>query len=136
MKRANSSSSMHASTSHLVQACPPASTTSTSVVVPPTSSWRSNLWRESFSSRLPNIARRWTVPRSCGTWLNVAECQLSVLARQCLDQRIDSIDQLEQLLAAWGRNRKGAPIRWQFTTADARIKLRRLYPIISNETVH
>jgi len=71
-----------------------------------------------------------------GSWLNVAECQLSVLARQCLDQRIDSIDQLEQLLAAWGRNRKGAPIRWQFTTADARIKLRRLYPIISNETVH
>ena len=71
-----------------------------------------------------------------GSWLNVAECQLSVLARQCLDQRIDSIDQLEQLLAAWGRNRKGASVRWQFTTADARIKLRRLYPIISNETVH
>ena len=71
-----------------------------------------------------------------GSWLNVAECQLSVLARQCLDQRIDSIDQLEQLLAAWGRNRKGAPVRWQFTTSDARIKLRRLYPIISNETVH
>jgi hypothetical protein len=54
-----------------------------------------------------------------GSWLNVAECQLSVLARQCLNQRIGSIDQLEQLLAAWGRNRKGAPVRWQFTTADA-----------------
>jgi len=71
-----------------------------------------------------------------GSWLNVAECQLSVLARQCLDQRIGSIDELERLLAAWGRNRKGAPVRWQFTTADARIKLRRLYPIISNETEH
>jgi hypothetical protein len=71
-----------------------------------------------------------------GSWLNLAECQLSVLARQCLDRRIDSIDELERLLAAWGRNRKGAPVRWQFTTANARIKLRRLYPIISNETVH
>jgi hypothetical protein len=71
-----------------------------------------------------------------GSWLNVAECQLSVLARQCLDRRIESIDELERLLAAWGRNRKGAPVCWQFTTADARIKLRRLYPIISNETKH
>ena len=71
-----------------------------------------------------------------GSWLNLAECQLSVLVRQCLDRRIDSIDELERLLAAWGRNRKGAPVRWQFTTANARIKLRRLYPIISNETVH
>lgn len=71
-----------------------------------------------------------------GSWLNVAECQLSVLARQCLDQRIDSIDQLERLLAAWGRDRKGGPVRWQFTTADARIRLRRLYPITSNETEH
>lgn len=71
-----------------------------------------------------------------GSWLNVAECQLSVLSRQCLDRRIESIDELEELLAAWGRNRKGAPVRWQFTTANARIKLRRLYPIISNGTVH
>jgi hypothetical protein len=69
-----------------------------------------------------------------GSWLNVAECQLSVLVRQFLDERIGSIDELEQLLAAWGRSRKGVPVRWQFTTADARIKLRRLYPIISNGT--
>jgi hypothetical protein len=69
-----------------------------------------------------------------GSWLNIAECQLSVLVRQCLDQRIGTIDELGQLLAAWGRNRKGAPVRWQFSTDDARIKLRRLYPIISNET--
>lgn len=71
-----------------------------------------------------------------GSWLNIAECQLSVLARQCLHQRVESIDELEQLVTAWGRNRKGAPVRWQFTTANARIKLRRLYPIISNETEH
>lgn len=71
-----------------------------------------------------------------GSWLNVAECQLSVLARQCLDRRIGSIDELGDHLAAWGRNRKGATVRWQFTTADARTKLRRLYPISSKETKH
>jgi hypothetical protein len=71
-----------------------------------------------------------------GSWLNVAECQLSVVGRQCLDQRIGSIDELEKILAAWGRHRKGACVNWQFTTADARIKLRRLYPIISNATEH
>lgn len=71
-----------------------------------------------------------------GSWLNVAECQLSVVGRQCLDQRIGSIDELEKALAAWGRNRKGHRVNWQFTTADARIKLRRLYPISSNETLH
>jgi hypothetical protein len=61
-----------------------------------------------------------------GSWLNVAECQLSVVGRQCLDQRIGSIDELEKALAAWGRKRKGHRVNWQFTTADARIKLRRL----------
>ncbi len=71
-----------------------------------------------------------------GSWLNVAECQLSIVARQCLDQRIESIDQLEKVLATWGRNRKRSRVNWQFTTADARIKLRRLYPIISKETKH
>lgn len=71
-----------------------------------------------------------------GSWLNIAECQLSVLGRQCLDRRIGSIDELQKLTAAWGRERKGNCINWQFTTAGARIKLRRLYPIISNETQH
>ena len=71
-----------------------------------------------------------------GSWLNVAECQLSVLSRQCLDQRIGSLQQLHRLLRGWARNRGTSRVRWQFTTADARIKLRRLYPIISNETRH
>jgi hypothetical protein len=71
-----------------------------------------------------------------GSWLNIAECQLSVLARQCLDQRIGSLAQLGRILGAWGRQRRGVPVRWQFTTAKARIKLRRLYPIMSNETEH
>lgn len=71
-----------------------------------------------------------------GSWLNVAECQLSIVGRQCLDQRIGSIAELEKLLSAWGRTRKGHRINWQFTAADARIKLRRLYPIISTATKH
>jgi hypothetical protein len=71
-----------------------------------------------------------------GSWLNVAECQLSVLGRQCLDQRIGSIDELRRLLTIWARDRKTSAVRWQFTTDNARIKLRRLYPIMSNETGH
>jgi hypothetical protein len=65
-----------------------------------------------------------------GSWLNVAEIELSVLARQCLDRRIDSADQLRREVAAWQeqRNERGAEVHWRFTTADARIKLHRLYP--------
>ena len=63
-----------------------------------------------------------------GSWLNVAEIQLSVLARQCLDQRIASRVELAALLNAWSARRKNRPVVWRFTTADARIKLRRLYP--------
>ncbi len=92
-------------------------------------------YRAEEARRLTNRFEMHHTPKH-GSWLNIAECQLSVLVRQCLDQRIGTIDDLEQLLAAWGRNRKGAPVRWQFTTADARIKLRRLYPVISNETEH
>jgi hypothetical protein len=63
-----------------------------------------------------------------GSWLNVAEIQLSVLARQALDQRIASPDQLRAIIHAWHAARSPAPVRWRFTTVDARIKLRRLYP--------
>jgi hypothetical protein len=65
-----------------------------------------------------------------GSWLNMAEIELSVLARQCLDRRIESKEELQREVAAWEdeRNGQGVVIRWQFTTADARIKLRRLYP--------
>ena len=65
-----------------------------------------------------------------GSWLNMAEIELSVLARQCLDRRIESKEELKRGVAAWEdeRNGRGVVIRWQFTTADARIKLRRLYP--------
>jgi hypothetical protein len=67
-----------------------------------------------------------------GSWLNMAEIELSVLARQCLGRRIETREELEREVAAWEeeRNERGVVIRWQFTTDDARIKLRRLYPTL------
>jgi transposase len=65
-----------------------------------------------------------------GSWLNMAEIELSVLSRQCLNRRIPDKGTLQQETAAWAttRNTKGATVNWRFTTADARIKLKRLYP--------
>jgi transposase len=67
-----------------------------------------------------------------GSWLNMAEIELSVLARQCLDRRIESRELLRREVEAWEleRNEQQVEIKWQFTTADARIKLHRLYPVI------
>ena len=67
------------------------------------------------------------------SWLNMAECELSVLSRQCLDQRIDSSARLIEEVAAWEhqRNAQQVHIDWRFTTADARTKLQRLYPVLS-----
>jgi hypothetical protein len=67
-----------------------------------------------------------------GSWLNMAEIELAVLARQCLDRRIETREELEREVVAWEeeRNERGVEVRWRFTTADARIKLRRLYPTI------
>jgi len=69
-----------------------------------------------------------------GSWLNVAEIELSVLSRQCLDRRIESTDELWKELEAWEveRNDRQVGVNWRFTTADARIKLKRLYPAIQN----
>jgi DDE superfamily endonuclease len=65
-----------------------------------------------------------------GSWLNVAEIELSVLSRQCLDRRIETAEELRREVAAWEepRNDRAAEVQWRFTTADARIKLRHLYP--------
>ena len=67
-----------------------------------------------------------------GSWLNMAEIELSVLARQCLDRRLPDAPTLEAEVAAWvaQRNAAAATIHWQFTTADARVKLKHLYPSI------
>jgi hypothetical protein len=65
-----------------------------------------------------------------GSWLNMAELDLSVLERQCLRQRVADRDALERAVTVWAdrRNAAVASIQWQFTTDDARTKLRRLYP--------
>ena len=65
-----------------------------------------------------------------GSWLNMAETELSVLSRQCLDRRIESKEIMAEEIATWEKNRNEActRINWRFTTTDARIKLKRLYP--------
>jgi len=65
-----------------------------------------------------------------GSWLNIAEIELSVLKRQCLSERIPDIDKMREKTKAWNteRNTKQTKVDWQFTTDDARIKLKRLYP--------
>jgi hypothetical protein len=65
-----------------------------------------------------------------GSWLNIAEIELSVLQRQCLAERIENAEVLDAQVRAWNaeRNNRQTPVDWQFTTADARIKLKRLYP--------
>lgn len=65
-----------------------------------------------------------------GSWLNMAEIELSVLSRQCLDRRIADQPTLIEEVAAWEaeRNARQATVRWRFTSADARIKLTKLYP--------
>ncbi len=65
-----------------------------------------------------------------GSWLNVAEIELSVLARQCLDRRIGGAAELRREVAAWeaDRNADKSRVVWRFTTADARVVLRHLYP--------
>lgn len=68
-----------------------------------------------------------------GSWLNMAEIELSALSRMCLNQRIPSKAQLGSEIAAWEaeRNAKSRTVEWRFTTEDARIKLKKLYPTIS-----
>ena len=65
-----------------------------------------------------------------GSWLNIAEIELSVLSRQCLDRRVPDAATLVREVAAWQERRNAAAcaVDWRFTTADARIKLKRLYP--------
>jgi hypothetical protein len=67
-----------------------------------------------------------------GSWLNMAEIEFSVLNRQCLDRFISDKATLAEEALAWEvrRNDKGATVNWRFTTSDARVKLKRLYPSI------
>lgn len=65
-----------------------------------------------------------------GSWLNMAEIEINVLIGQCLKRRIDNIQEMTRQCSAWQehRNNMNCKINWQFTTADARVKLKRLYP--------
>ena len=67
-----------------------------------------------------------------GSWLNMAEIELSVLARQCLAERLENQEKLARAVAAWQQTRNADAVRidWRFTTADARIKLKHLYPTV------
>jgi transposase len=67
-----------------------------------------------------------------GSWLNMAEIEFSHLSRQCLDRRIESREILQQEVTAWmiSRNQQKASMTWRFTVEDARIKLKRLYPLV------
>jgi len=69
-----------------------------------------------------------------GSWLNMAEIELSVLTGQCLNRRIDNIEEVRREAVAWQkhRNNKNSTVNWQFTLDDARIKLYRLYPSFDN----
>ena len=71
-----------------------------------------------------------------GSWLNIAECELSSLGRQCLGKRrISSLDVLNDELGAWYHSRNDAQVGvdWQFSVDDARVKLKRLYPVIKTK---
>lgn len=69
-----------------------------------------------------------------GSWLNMAEIELNVLTRQCLSERIGNKPEMKKQVGAWQtqRNRRKVRIDWRFTTADARIKLRKLYPSLQD----
>jgi len=69
-----------------------------------------------------------------GSWLNMAEIELNVLTGQCLNRRIDDIEVVRKETTAWQefRNNRNAKVNWQFTTANARIKLSRLYPTLES----
>jgi hypothetical protein len=69
-----------------------------------------------------------------GSWLNIAEIELNVLWGQCLKRRIDNIETVRKEAVAWqdNRNNKNSKVNWQFTTADARVRLSRLYPTLKS----
>lgn len=74
----------------------------------------------------------WHYTPEHGSWLNIAECELSALTRQCLSRRIPGMTTLTDEVSAWSmrRNQANVTVDWQFTTDEARIKLKRLYPIL------
>jgi hypothetical protein len=93
-----------------------------------------SLYEAFDASEARRLAERieWHYTPKHGSWLNMAEIELSALARQCLDRRIPDAEMLKREVAAWEKRRNEAAVKaeWQFTTADARLKLKKLYPTI------
>ena len=94
----------------------------------------SSLYKRYAPEEARRIARRLEIhytPKH-GSWLDIAEIELNILTRQCLSRRIAQIDLLRREIAAWEkeRNSNSVPIKWQFRTSNARIKLMSLYPIL------
>ncbi len=91
-----------------------------------------------YEAFLPPVARRltekleWHYTPKHGSWLNVAECELTALGKQCLNRRIGAADELRREVEARvdDRNEREVAVRWRFTTTDARIRLRHLYPTL------
>ena len=77
----------------------------------------------------------WHYTPEHGSWLNIAECELSVLKRQCLKARMPDLETVRRKLSNWEkhRNHQHVTIDWRFTAADARIKLKRLYPVVKEQ---
>ena len=76
----------------------------------------------------------WMYTPQHGSWLHMAELAFSVLSRPCLDRRIADLETLREQVRAWTeqRNRARKAVHWRFTTADARVKLPHLYPVIKD----
>jgi DDE superfamily endonuclease len=91
-------------------------------------------------SRARRIARKleWHYTPKHGSWLNVAEVELAALSKQCLARRIASMAELRREVEAWEdeRNAHMVEARWRFTAADARVRLRRLYPAAGDDRGH
>ncbi len=94
----------------------------------------SSLYQAFPPAEAQRIAGRfeWHYTPKHGSWLNMAEAELSVLARQCLARRIQNVPTLEEQLAAWLNRRNKLHVKgdWRFTSKDARIKLKNLYPVL------
>ena len=95
---------------------------------------RSSLYEAFPPAEARRIAGRfeWHYTPKHGSWLNMAEAELSVLARQCLARRIPDVPTLDEQLTAWlhWRNKHHVKADWRFTSQDARIKLKNLYPVL------
>ena len=73
-----------------------------------------------------------------GSWLNIAEIELSAMTTQCLDRRIPNIEELQRQISTWEtqRNQSQKAVQWKFRTEDARIKLKHLYPVVIESDIN